>query len=492
MATEKTQFEEAENFASDRSSGDALEPAWTEAEERAVRRKIDWHLVPLVTILYLLCFLDRSNIGNARIQGLGKDLQLVGYQFNWSLTVFYITYMLVEVPSNILLKKIGPRWWIPFLVAGFGLVSLCTAFVHNFSQLMVARTFLGIFEGGTMPGIAFYLSCFYRRQELLFRIGIFVSAASMAGAFGGLLATGLSRIPQWGTESTPIHTWRNIFFFEGLITMILGVVSPWLMATKPEECSFLTERERFIAAERLYLEHKANPNEKVQMHHIKRAIFNVNNNVCALGFFLINITVQSISLFMPTLLADLGWTATKAQLHTVPPYVLACLVAILVAFVSDRTRQRGMWLALFAPIGIIGFAVLRADVSANIKYMAVFFVTIGAFPGGPAFLSWGLNNSAGPAVRAVAGAYIPSVGTLGAVVATWTYLPRDAPRYPIGHSINLAAQALALFLALFGIAYIVWENRQRAQGKRDHRVEGKSDEEVADLGYRHPEFRYIP
>lgn len=494
MATEKTEFESygVENVPSDRSSGDVIEPAWTEAEERAVRRKIDWHVVPLMTLLYLLCFLDRSNIGNARIQGLGKDLQLVGYQFNWSLTVFYITYMLVEVPSNVILKKVGPRLWIPFLVAGFGLISLCTAFVHNFAELMVARTFLGIFEGGTMPGIAFYLSCFYRRQELLFRIGIFVSAASMAGAFGGLLATGLSLIPRWGIAATSIHTWRNIFFFEGLITMLLGMVAPFFMASKPEECSFLTEREKFIAAERLVIDHKANPNEKVQMHHVKRAIFNINNNICALGFFLINITVQSISLFMPTLLADLGWTATKAQLHTVPPYVLACLVAILIAFISDRTRQRGIWLALFAPIAIIGFAVLRSDVSSNIKYMAVFFVTIGAFPGGPAFLSWGLNNAAGPAVRAVAGAYIPSVGTLGAVVATWTYLPRDGPDYPIGHSINLAAQCFALFLALFGIAYILWENKERMRGKRDHRLEGKSQEEADDLGYRHPEFRYIP
>lgn len=78
------------------------------------------------------------------------------------------------------------------------------------------------------------------------------------------------------------------------------------------------------------------------------------------------------------------------------------------------------------------------------------------------------------------------------MVATWTYLPRDGPDYPIGHSINLAAQCFALFLALFGIAYILWENKERMRGKRDHRLEGKSQEEADDLGYRHPEFRYIP
>lgn len=165
---------------------------WTEQDETAIRRKIDRRIVPLVTILYLFCFLDRANIGNARIEGMARDLHLVGYRFNWALSVFYIIYLLVEVPSNILLKHIGPRYYIPALVFGFGFVSMCTAFVQNFDQLCVARAFLGIFEGGTMPGIAFFLSSFYKRRELYFRIGIFISAASIAGAFGGLLATALS------------------------------------------------------------------------------------------------------------------------------------------------------------------------------------------------------------------------------------------------------------------------------------------------------------
>jgi sugar phosphate permease len=133
------------------SPGDELE--WTEQEETNIRRKIDRHIVPLVTLLYLLCFLDRANVGNARIQGMAKDLHLVGYRFNWALCVFYIVYIIVEVPSNILLKHIGPRFYIPALVAGFGFVTMCTAFVKNFTGLCVARAFLGVFEGGTMPGI---------------------------------------------------------------------------------------------------------------------------------------------------------------------------------------------------------------------------------------------------------------------------------------------------------------------------------------------------
>jgi MFS family permease len=324
---------------------------------------------------------------------MGTDLDLHGVRFNWALSIFYIIYLLVEVPSNILLKRIGARFYLPMLVCGFGLVSMCNAFVTSFSGLLVTRSFLGIFEGGAMPGMAFFLSTFYKREELLFRIGIYVSAASMAGAFGGLLATALSRIPEWGAASCPIHTWRNIFFFEGLITIIVGLLAPIWLPHSPATSKFLNDRERMIACERLVREHKAFPNEHVTKEHVKKAVFCIHNYTCALGFFLINITVQGLSVFMPTILNDLNWTATKAQLLTVPPYVAACLVAIGIAYVSDKTKRRGIYLSVFSVFAAIGFAILRWHTDANIRYMAVFFVTVGAFPGGPGFLSWALNST---------------------------------------------------------------------------------------------------
>jgi len=344
----------------------------------------------------MLCFLDRINIGNASIQGLTEDLKLEGVQFNWALSIFYIIYLLVEVPSNIILKHVGPRFYLPFLVCGFGLISICTAFVNNFAGLMVARVFLGVFEGGAFPGLAFFLSCFYKRNELLFRMGIYVSAASIAGAFGGLLATALSRIPEWGVASMRIHSWRNIFFFEGLVTMLVGLAAPIWMPTTPSDARFLTPRERRIAAERLVREHKANPAGKVTWTHIKHAVLSIHNYTCALGFFLINITVQGLSVFMPTILRDLGWTETRAQLLSVPPYVAACLVAIAVAYGSDKTQQRGIWLASFSCLALVGFAILRWVSTPELRYMALYFVTVGAFPGGPGFLAWGINVSAPP------------------------------------------------------------------------------------------------
>lgn len=281
---------------------------------------------------------------------------------------------------------------VPFLVAGFGLTSLCTAFVTDFAGLCTSRAFLGLFEGGTMPGIAFFLSCFYKREELLFRVGLFVNSASLANAFGGLLATGLTRIPEWGTSALRIHTWRNIFFFEGLVTVLFALIAPFFMQTKPEECKFLTPRERQIAKQRLLREHSADPNETVKAHHVKKALFNVNNMVCAGGFFLINITVTSFSLFLPSILKEFGWTSTKAQLYSVPPYACACVVAIAIAFVSDRTKMRGIYLAAMEILPLIGFSLLRVSTDQHVKYAGVYLAAIGAFPGGSGFLSWGLNS----------------------------------------------------------------------------------------------------
>ncbi|KAI5785781.1 major facilitator superfamily domain-containing protein [Geopyxis carbonaria] len=494
MQAEKLKHPELESAMPEIKSSESstgTEPDWTEEEEKVIRNRIDWYIIPVVTVLYLLCFLDRANIGNARIQGMQEELHLVGFRFNWALTIFYIPYLLIEIPSNVLLKKIGAKVYIPFLVLGFGLCSMCCAFVTDYKGLYIARAFLGVFEGGTMPGIAFFLSCFYKRKELLFRVGIFISASSMAGAFGGLFATALARIPHWGVAGMQMHTWRNIFFFEGIMTMVIAIGGYFLMPSAPTSCTFLTPRQQYIATERILREHKEAAHEKTELRHLKRAVFNINNIICAMGFFFINVTVQSFSLFLPTILKALGWTSTRAQLLTVPPYVIACMWSIFVSWLSDRWQRRGYIIFAHTLLALLGYVLLITVDSPNIKYLAVYFAAAGAYPLGPFFLSWGLNNAAGPTVRAVSGGYIVAVGTCGAILATWTYVPKDAPNYITGHSINLGAQAGAGAVALLGVAYCKWENRMRAHGKRDFRLEGLSMEEQRQLGYRHPDFKYM-
>lgn len=143
---------------------------------------------------------------------------------------------------------------VPGLTFCFGLVSLCTAFVDSFAGLATARAFLGLFEGGAMPAVAFILSCFYKKKELFLRMSFFIASSSLANSFGGLLAAGLTQVPRWGAESRPIHTWRNIFFFEGVMTMIISACAPFFMPQSPSTAKFFTPRQRYIAAERIYRE----------------------------------------------------------------------------------------------------------------------------------------------------------------------------------------------------------------------------------------------
>jgi MFS family permease len=158
--------------------------------------------------------------GNAKIAGLEKDLGMSGYDYNALLSIFYISYIVFEIPSNIMCKWIGPGWFIPAISLGFGIVSLVTAFVHNFAEAAGVRFVLGIFEAGMMPGIAYYLSRWYRRSELTFRLSLYIVMAPMAGAFGGLLASGILTLDHVGG----IRGWRMIFAVEGIITIGLSLI----------------------------------------------------------------------------------------------------------------------------------------------------------------------------------------------------------------------------------------------------------------------------
>ena len=396
----------------------------------------------------------------------------------------------VEIPSNIILKKVGGQYYMPALVVGFGLISMCTAFVTSFSELLVCRFLLGVFEGGLFPGAAYYMSCFYRRHELLLRMGIFIQGATLAGAFGGLLAAGLSPIHKWGVHSRPIYSWRNIFFFEGLFTLAVSGLAVFILPSTPDECKFLTPRDRYIALKRINQEHKEDSTERTRPHHIQRAFFNINNVICGLGFFSINVSVQSFSLFLPTILNALGWTALKTQYYTVPPYTVAVIWSVIVFRLSDKYKCRGIFLVFGAVLAIIGYTVIATATTNSVKYGAVFMAAAGAFPGGPLFLAWGLNNAAGPSVRAVSSAYIVSIGSAGALLAVWTYLVKDAPLYKRGHFINVGANCVAGVLALIGIIYTRWENKKREAGDRQERLVNLSEDEKKVLGYRHPDFRY--
>lgn len=174
--------------------------------EKALLRKLDSRLLPPLTILYLLSFLDRSNgqyhpqtiysqltltnitVGNAKLEGMTEDLNITGNEYLTGLTLYFVGYVLFEVPCNIILKKTTPRIWLPTLSLAWGVVATLLGVVQNYDGYLSSRFFLGVAESGLFPGVVFYLSMWYKRNEQHYRVALFFSAASLAGAFGGILA----------------------------------------------------------------------------------------------------------------------------------------------------------------------------------------------------------------------------------------------------------------------------------------------------------------
>lgn len=193
----------------------------TAASNRLVR-KIDWALLPLLSLLYLLSFLDRTNIGNARLAGLEKSLHMKGLNYNTALAVFFPFYVLAEIPSNLMMKKWRPSRWIPLIMVAWAICTTLMGLVTSYPGLLVVRCALGIAEGGLFPGVTYYITCWYKRHECGFRLAIFFSAATSAGAFGGLLARGISEMSGVGGKPG----WAWIFILEGLLTLGAGTFDP--------------------------------------------------------------------------------------------------------------------------------------------------------------------------------------------------------------------------------------------------------------------------
>ena len=185
-----------------------------------------------------LSFLDRTNIGNAKLDGLQKSLKITSGQYNACLSIFFVSYALFEPLTNVLLKRLRPSIFIPIIMTLWGITMVTMGLTHNFQGMMAARFFLGLAEAGLFPGINYYLSCWYKRDEFGIRAAIFFSAAAVSGSFGGLLAAAIGQMDGIGGKKG----WAWIFILEGLATVIVGIVSYFFVYDFPDEAKFLSDR----------------------------------------------------------------------------------------------------------------------------------------------------------------------------------------------------------------------------------------------------------
>ncbi|PYH83757.1 putative MFS transporter [Aspergillus uvarum CBS 121591] len=458
--------------------------------ERRLRRKIDLFILPTVSLIYLFCFIDRANIGNAKLAGLEKDLGFTGYDYNVVLSVFYVSYILFEIPSNIACKLIGPGWFLPAVTVAFGICSLGTAFVQNKQSAAGVRFLLGIFEAGMLPGIAYYLSRWYRRRELAFYLSLYIVMAPLAGAFGGLLASAILKIDHFGS----LHTWRMIFAIEGIITIGLGLLAFVTLTDRPETARWLTQEQKDLAIARIKSERVATTEvlDKMDKAKMMRGIFSPATLTTAFIFLLNNVTVQGLAFFAPTIVRTIYPTSSvvSQQLHTVPPYIVGAFFTVLFPFLSWRFDRRLPFFVLAPPLTITGYIMFLASANPQVRYGATFLIAAGAFSFGALCNAHVSNNVVSDTARSAAIGTNVMFGNVGGLVSTWSFLPSDAPNYHIGNGLNLATASMTLILGALMWMWMRWDNRRREQVDIDRALADLSQEQIQDLDWRNPAFKW--
>ncbi|KAF9880140.1 major facilitator superfamily transporter [Colletotrichum karsti] len=471
---------------------------FTPEQRKKTIRKVDVRLVPMLAILYLISHLDRANIGNAKIEGLAEDLGLDGVQWNIALSLFFIPYILLEVPSNILLKKFKrPSVYLGSLVTIWGIIMTLHGVVKNFAGLLTVRIILGVFEAGFFPGAVYLCTFWYMPRDLAVRIAWFYCTSSLSGAFSGLLAAAIAKMDGVGGY----EGWRWIFLLEGIFTVLTGIATFFLLidspalSTKwlePEEIRFL-ELQSFIKQGGRF-EDEAQE-DKFKWADLKAVVTNWRLYMQAWALLATSACSYGTKFTLPTITKAMGFDNTTAQLMTVPAYVAGALSAIFFARLSDRFYWRMPFVAI--PLGLIaiGYAViisLKGDLAGNVAaaMVGVVITCMGIYPIQPAGSSWAANNLAPASRRAIGVAFNICVGNIGGIIGSYMYLDSEKPKYYTGFGLSLAFGGSGLIVALLLELSYKWGNDKRDKISEEEVRAKYTERELLEMGDKSPLFRY--
>jgi len=305
-----------------------------------------------------------------------------------------------------------------------------------------------MFEAGMMPGIAYYMSRWYRRSELAFRLSLYIVMAPLAGAFGGLLASGILKLDHFGS----LEKWRMIFAIEGIITIGLSIISFFTLTDRPATAKWLTQEEKDLAIARVKSERVGTTEvlDGIDSPKILRGIFSPVTLCTAFIFLLNNITVQGLAFFAPTIVKTIypKQTVVYQQLKTVPPYVVGAFFTVLLPFLSWRFDRRNIFFIISCPLVMIGYIMFLATDDPQTRYGATFIIASGAFSFGALCNAQVAANVLSDTSRSAAIGTNVMFGNIGGLISTWSFLPFDAPDYHIGNGLNLATSSTMLLCSM--------------------------------------------
>ncbi|RXW14890.1 hypothetical protein EST38_g10959 [Candolleomyces aberdarensis] len=402
---------------------------------------IDFRILPVLALVYSFAFIDRINLGAAYAAGMGKDLHLtVGSRYSLVALIFFVPYIILQLPGTFVLRRVGVRNWLTFLVVAWGSVQLGMGFCKNWTDLL-------------MTPLLWIIASWYKRHEVQKRLAVFCLLSVTAGGLSPLLVYGLSLLD--GKQG--LAGWRWIFIVEGAITLFLAGVCFLFIPAFPEENTFLTKEQTELVVRRVNEDRgDALPDEIT----LKKVLTHLSDwTLWAYGLMVMCTTMPAYvqSYFLPIILTGMGYSPRDALLRSVPPYGPSIPVTLLVAYLSDKYRHRASFIFVLSLICLLGCALVAWHPNNNVS---------------PTVLAYSANNVVSHSKRSVQTALAVSLGSFGGILAATCFRAVNYPRYIPGLAAPLASQGL-LFLLLAALTIRHYrKNKQMREGKLSEPLEG--------------------
>ncbi|RXG50457.1 hypothetical protein VDGE_09088 [Verticillium dahliae] len=438
----------------------------TDPEEIRLVKKLDYRIMPTLCVMYFLNYVDRNAIAQARLNGLEDDLKMTGTDFNTAVSILFVGYVLMQIPSNMLITKVNPGIYMSSWMVVWAAVSACTALVNNFAGLVACRFFLGITEAPFYPGATYMLSIFYTRKEVATRIAVLYCAQILATGFSGLIAAGVF---EGLDDVRGLEGWRWLFLLEGVVTALVAVLGFWLLPNTPLTTHWLSEREKELAHARMEKDKLTDSlGQASAVEGLKQACRDKRTWLFVL-MQCFHLSACSFNSFFPTVIKTLGFNTTVTLVMTCPPFIFAGAAGIFFGWSSGRLHERTWHITAGLTFAVAGFALAAASLNTAARYVACFIFAAGAYSVNSVIIGWA-SSTLGQTKekKAVVLAMTNVGGQIGYIYGAYLWPKSDSPRYAIGFGASAAFAFGSIVCAWVIRVLLIRENKRIRASGADH------------------------
>ncbi|KAJ5639955.1 uncharacterized protein N7484_007817 [Penicillium longicatenatum] len=460
LAESSLSLESIDGYDSELMSGRTL---LTAEEEKKLLRKIDWRLMTLCSLIFMFKNLDSNNASNARIMNKGTDqnimtqLGITSNEYNLVTVLYYIPYIVLEAPSNLLLKRFSPSKWQSRIMVSWGVALMCNAAVKNKGGLFTTRFLLGLAEAGQFPGVILQMTYWYRPDEMSLRLLYFYICGNVSGIFSGLLAYAFDTVSGAGGLSG----WQWLFLTEGIATVLFGVVIWFLLPDFPETAKWLTEREKKFIQARLPSNSPRANEQNFNFREVIDSLKDVRLWLFTLIWATFTVGTNGVTFYQSTVIADLGYTSiATAQLLNIPITVCGLLFIAATGITADRSRiARPLYPLAFLLIIIICYGVFVAYPSHGAIYAVTLIgnaLTAGWYP---VMWPWRVQTTSRSTGSAFSIGFVNSYGQIGGAIGPQLFNSKYGPHYTVPFSVAMGLVGLCAILTLV-TWWVTWDTER--------------------------------